>query len=175
MIEVSLTELVTKFDTDKGRRHGYMEIYDLLFGTPARLLELGVHRGASLALWKAAFPGCDVHGVDIRSVAVDGATVWVGDAYTHEMAADLPGPFDVIVDDGPHTLQSMLFVAAHYTPLLSAGGLLVIEDIPDPQWVPLIAAAVPDDLMRGSFAVDRRHVAAADSLMFVVKKPTEGD
>lgn len=169
-----LTELAYRFDTDKGRRHGYLEVYDLLFEDPSRLLELGVLRGASLALWAAAFPGCDVHGVDIKDVTVDDATVWVGDAYTPGMVDALPGPFDVIVDDGPHTLRSMLFVAAHYTDLLSAGGLLVIEDIPDPDWVPRIAAAVPDSSKRGMFAVDRRHVpgVAADSLMFVVKTQT---
>lgn len=172
---MSLTGLAARFETDKGHRHGYMEVYDLLFGTPERLLELGVHRGASLALWAAAFPDCHVHGVDINPVKVDDATVWVGDAYTPEMVADLPGPFDVIVDDGPHTLQSMLFVAAHYTHLLSASGVLAIEDIPDPQWVPLIADAVPDGLKQGMFAVDRRHVpgAAPDSLMFVVKKQSD--
>lgn len=152
-----------------------MEVYDLLLATPGRLLELGVHQGASLALWATAFPDCDVHGVDIKDVAVDDATVWVGDAYTSGMIADLPGPFDVIVDDGPHTFESMLFVAAHYTDLLSASGVLVIEDIPDPQWIPLIAAAVPDGLKQGMFAVDRRHVpgAAPDSLMFVVKKQSD--
>lgn len=168
---MTLTGLAERFATDKGR-HGYLEIYDLLLGTPDRLLELGVHRGASLALWMATFPGCDVHGVDIKKVTVDGATVHVGDAYTPEMVADLPGPFDVIVDDGPHTLDSMLFVAANYTGLLSDGGVLAIEDIPDPDWVPEIAGVIPDDMRRGTFAVDRRHIpgAAADSLMFVVKK-----
>lgn len=158
--------------TDKGHRHAYLEVYDLLLGSPGRLLELGVYRGASLALWLAAFPECDVHGIDIEGVVVPGATIWIGDAYTPEMLSSLPGPFDVIIEDGPHTLESMLFAAEHYTGLLSTEGVLVIEDIPDADWVPVIADAVPDNLKRGMFAIDRRLVpgTASDSLMFVVKK-----
>lgn len=173
---MTLSRLTTgKFKTDKGHRHGYLEVYDVLLESPERLLELGIHRGASLALWMAAFPDCDIHGVDIEDVTAPGATVWIGDAYTPQMVADLPGLFDVIIDDGPHTLESMVFVAEHYTDLLSAEGLLVIEDIPDPDWVPVIAAAVPDGLKPGMFVIDRRPApgTASDSLMFVVKKPPQ--
>ena len=172
---MTLVSLAPGFDTDKETAHGYLEVYDRLFGTPTRLLEIGVHEGESLRLWMAAFPGCDVWGLDsyMGVPVVAGATVWIGDAYTPQRVASLPGLFDVIVDDGPHTIDSMLFTAAHYTGLLSPGGLLVIEDIPNPDWIPLIAAALPEHLSRWWFAVDRRHLpgVAPDSLLLIAPNP----
>jgi hypothetical protein len=160
-------EILTGHETDKAV-HGYLEVYDRLITNPKRLLEIGVNRGASLRLWQDMWPDCEVHGVELFSVG--GVVVHVGDAYTYGMVQRLPGPFDVIIDDGSHTLASQLFVVEHYTRLLAVGGVLVVEDIPDETWIPRLAERVPEHYARGMFAVDRRMVAGAppDSLLFVV-------
>ena len=42
--------------------------------------------------------------------------------------------FDFIIDDGPHTLESMIFTLIHYSKLLTPTGILIIEDIPSIDW-----------------------------------------
>ena len=60
----------SEFGTDKDSPHSYISnfyqpLIDLI-DTPNRLLEVGVWKGASCALWKIAFPKCSVLGVDIK-------------------------------------------------------------------------------------------------------------
>lgn len=37
--------------------------------------------------------------------------------------------FDIIIDDGPHTLISQVMFIKKYLPLLNQGGIMIIEDI----------------------------------------------
>jgi hypothetical protein len=157
--------------TDKGYAHRYWELYDLLFARrrdAETVLELGVYHGASLDVWREVFPTAEIHGVDIKPVAT-GAVLHVGDAYTEEMVDELPD-CDVIIDDGPHTLESQLFVASHYTRKLKSGGILIIEDIQRKAWIPQLVASLPERLREKSFVLDRTTVpyVTQDSVLLVV-------
>ncbi|HEY3484316.1 MAG TPA: class I SAM-dependent methyltransferase [Ilumatobacteraceae bacterium] len=170
----SFAAIFTANDTDKQSRHNYGPVYDLLLGrhrTARRVLELGVDRGGSLRAWLEAFPDAAVCGVDNRPVdmeTVQRVTVLEADAYDPEFVKTVPGGWDVIVDDGPHSLPSMRFVAAHYTPRLAPGGTLIIEDVPVASWLPKIAASVDRRFRSWAFGVERTFCAATDSRLFVV-------
>jgi SAM-dependent methyltransferase len=145
-----------------------------------------VDRGGSLRLWDACLnhPAniadyfhhfADIVGVDIDLSRAEVGTAWVadlicGDAYTEDMAARL-GDFDIIIDDGPHTPESMLAVIRLYLPRLRPGGLMVIEDIQHPSWINVLASGVPEGFPIDW--IDLRHVKGRyDDYLLVIRNPT---
>jgi hypothetical protein len=157
---VNLAELVEDYDTDKQSQHRYMEVYDLLLShrrdDPLTIGEIGCLTGGSLRLWRDAFPKATVHGWDTRDLEVEGCTVHVGDAYTPDAVGEAP-LCDLLIDDGPHTLDTMLYFCAEWSRNLNRdGGRLIVEDIWCPEWVPQLVDALPSDLRRYSMAIDRR-------------------
>lgn len=161
--------------SDKGRSHGYWQVYDLLFAgrTIDIILEIGVHMGDSLAVWKDAFPAAEVHGVDFAQFGPipDGVVFHGGNAYAESMVASVPD-CDVIIDDGSHLLADQQFVAARYVSKLAPGGVLIIEDVPTVEAALLVAKAVPEPFRPGMFVVDCSvgPGLAADSRMVVVQR-----
>lgn len=162
--------------TDKDTDHSYLEVYELLLARrrdAQRVLEIGVLGGGSLLLWRAYFPAARIVGVDCRPCVskVDRISVITGDAYAQPMVDALRkhGPFDVIIDDGSHRLDDMAYVAREYTQLLAPGGLLVLEDVQDPEWVPRLVDAFPAELRPRVHVIDRRHVKGRyDDLLVVL-------
>lgn len=155
--------------TDKNTAHSYIEVYQALFQprqeSARNVLELGVMNGGSIAMWKQFFPNAIVIGVDLsmQNIMTDLSdpriSLVVADAYTHETTHMLGNRmFDIIIDDGPHTLESMQFVAAHYSTMLAPGGMLVIEDVQSMDWVEPILAAFPEHMRKMVSVVDRRGV-----------------
>jgi len=103
-------EIFRKYRTDKGTVHHYERMYNKLFediGIPAKLAEIGIQRGYSLAAWKALLPDTEITGVDINidninPVALQSATVIHANALRESIVDKLPGTYDVIIDDGDH-------------------------------------------------------------------------
>jgi hypothetical protein len=171
--------------TDKSWAHQYLHVYEALF-EPVRsrvssMLELGIWEGHSLRMWRDYFAKATVYGVDVSDARCgqmddeDRIVVAFRDGYTIDAVAAFGDiTFDVIIDDGPHSLESQMFCAQHYSSLLAKRGILVIEDIPHPDWIPQIAAVVPSDLAPYMYAIDRRIApnrnSSNDELMFVIDK-----
>jgi len=77
----------------------------------------------------------------------------------------------MVLDDGPHTLASMLLLIALYLPLLADDGILIIEDVQDYAWFESLKAAVPADMQSAIQTYDRRAIKQRyDDLVFVVDK-----
>jgi hypothetical protein len=180
-LKPTITRLVKrhKFDTDKATTvHSYGPWYDVALAPyrerPIRLLEIGVQSGGSLRLWDAYFDAALIVGVDVNPPKDDlsGIATFVeGDAYTEAMADQL-GDFDIIVDDGPHTLVSMMRLIRLYLPRLNPGGLMVIEDVQDVAWFDYLARAVPDGCRVET--VDRRKIKKRyDDLILAIWKPDD--
>ena len=137
---LSLLDMIATYDTDKESYHRYISgVYEKLFApwrtSSLKILEIGVAGGESLRLLSDAFPFSEIHGVDIKEppahvMEYPHFTVHVGDAYDYKFNRTLPGPFDIIIDDGPHTFDSQKYVLEHYWEFLNPGGLLIIEDVP---------------------------------------------
>lgn len=130
-----------KYNTDKVANR-YLEKYDPVFEPfverEVRLLELGVHRGGSLLLWRDYFPKGEVVGIDVR-VRVDLSgekriSVFEGRqddrAFLSRVAEQsAPGGFDIIIDDASHVGSLTKTAFWHlFDNHLKSGGIYVIED-----------------------------------------------
>lgn len=117
----------------------YGSLFEPLRFSPIRLLELGVHQGASMILWENYFPLATVVGLDgearptsfptnQRFYFVHGAQDDV--KLLDQAIAHAGGPFDIIIDDcshlGCHTARSFAHLFRNG---LRPGGIYIIEDI----------------------------------------------
>jgi len=123
--------------------HNYLEYYGRHFD-PIRLevkrfLEIGVQTPASLNMWEEYFPNADIIGLDIdpacRKYAGGRKRVFIGDQCDRnslrKMIAEVGGGFDIIVDDGLHTEESILTSFVELFPAMSPNGIYVFEDLVD--------------------------------------------
>ena len=128
--------------TDKYWVHGYLDIYDKLFGKlrnqKIKILELGLLHGASLKLWHQAFPKAQIYGVDKDYTRwqrftkdLDRITVCTGRQEDVEFLKDkvIPnGKFDIIIDDCGHKPNSQMVSFKTLWPSLRNHGFYVVED-----------------------------------------------
>tara|TARA_R110000868_G_scaffold63957_4_gene192541 strand:- start:4717 stop:5322 length:606 start_codon:yes stop_codon:yes gene_type:complete len=141
-----LNQGYTEGGTDKNSYHSYIEnFYEKEFETYKEskidLLEIGIETGGSLKLWKEYFlssnsiVGLDISDekIDQRYKNIDGVTMYFDDAYDKNVS-DTFDKFDIIIDDGPHTLESQLKSIELYLPKLKDGGLFIIEDVQSIEW-----------------------------------------
>jgi len=138
----TLISLIREHDlnqTDKHTGHSYIENFYQDFFEPYRdkelnILEIGTREGDSLRLWEKAFLNSNIYGVDnnnskrFKDVISERITVTFGDAYTSKVVDSLPS-FDIIIDDGTHTIESQIKCLEFYLPKLNDNGVLLIEDI----------------------------------------------
>lgn len=161
---MSLAEIVDNERTDKNTLHSYLELYESLLNskknTAKNVLEIGINvGGGSIKLWHDYFQNANIYGLDIININ----DIWDGiknnerihlltsvDAYDsnffNETLFNQNKRFDMILDDGPHTLESMKVFVALYSQLLTEDGILILEDIQDISWVEKIKECIPDNL-----------------------------
>lgn len=135
-----LTELGSLYGTDKVKS-GFCGFYHgLLAGSResvAKVLEIGVLRGASLRMWRDYFPNATVHGLELERTGFaneERMVVHQGDQASrpslNRLIARIGTGFDLIVDDGGHTMEQQQVSLAALFPHVRPGGLYVIEDLP---------------------------------------------
>jgi SAM-dependent methyltransferase len=179
----SIHELGSK--TDKSYLHQYLHAYEALF-EPIRsnvdnVLEIGVYSGDSHLMWRDYFPNARIYGLDIVDncgglLGEDRITVAFRDAYTQETVSSFGDTkFDVIIDDGPHTLASLQFAVKEYSNLLTPNGILVVEDIFEVDWFKTLSESTPVELQPYTYGIDVRSVPRSPTtwtnhLMFVIDK-----
>ena len=76
--------------------------------------------------------------------------------------------FDIIIDDGPHTLESHLCFLDLYLPKLNSGGVAIIEDIDNIKWLEFYKKYIPDGYTYESIDTDRK--VEYNNLLFVIRK-----
>ena len=54
--------------------------------------------------------------------------------------------FDVLIDDGSHTLESMILFIQLYSQIMTDDGILIIEDVQSINWINDLINAVPENL-----------------------------
>ncbi len=158
------------YGTDKGEPKSYIdEYYEENFKKyrekEITLVEIGVRSGASLKLWSEYFSkeskiyGLDnLHDKNVHSVPINeewtsakNVEYIIGDAYSENICNKIE-KIDILIDDGPHTLESHVKLLELYLPKMNTGGVIVIEDISyDPN---LIYNNVPDHLKETSYVCD---------------------
>jgi predicted O-methyltransferase YrrM len=152
---------------------GYIHtFYDHLF-TPLqeranRMLEIGIYGGDSVRLWQNYFVNAEIYCVDINQCdeinALDRVVQFTENAYSDNFLGKIKDlAFDVIIDDGPHTFESMVFFLENYLPLLADDGVLVLEDIIDRAWTPKLLELIPSAYSVEVF--DMRNRQLTDNLL----------
>ena len=186
---MSLVDIVDNSRTDKNTVHSYLGLYEKLLhprkNRATNVLEIGIaHGGGSINMWHDYFPNANVYGVDIIPI--------------HEISNDLKNQeriklfpssngyatdfiarefvqkgilFDMILDDGPHTLDSMRTFLTHYSQLLNYDGILILEDIQSWDWIESLKECVPQHLKGQIEVYDlRKQKGRYDDIVLVIDK-----
>lgn len=195
---MSLQELVDNTLTDKGTSHSYIELYDVLLQskkhTAKNILEIGIgeftdKNGGSIKLWRDFFTNATVTAIDILSkdrvidelLNCDRVILHLEkNAYNAEFVKtnfyDENRKFDVLLDDGPHTLESMISFIKLYLPLMEEDGIFIIEDIPMFEWIDTLKRCVPELLKPFIHVYDLRHKKGRyDDIVFVIDRSIRTD
>lgn len=173
-----------QWGTDKLTKHPYVEDYDRIFNPirnePINMLEVGVYHGASMILWDKYFVNGNITGLDIEAKRsfenVDGkidpnrTKIIIADAYQKEVA-DRFDSFDIVMDDGPHTLESMQAFIELYWPKVNKNGYLIIEDIAHSEWLELLGNMIIDgEVEKLDYLILGKQPQAGDSRLLIAKK-----
>jgi predicted O-methyltransferase YrrM len=174
--------------TDKDTWHNYTGSYERLLkpyeGKKINFLEIGVAYGGSALLWHEYLPDARFALVDIKDqvhqsirdrIDPNRHKFYFMDAYQDEcintLINDFPDGFDVIVEDGPHTLESQIVFINKYLPYLKKGGIMIMEDIQSLAYIEPLKIVVPDEYKPSVEIVNLIHTRGRyDDLMFVVRK-----
>ena len=87
-------------------------------------------------MWEKYFPHAKICGldIDVRCLqhASDRSQVIIGDQADQETlqrVVQAAGPFDIVIDDGGHCMDQVLFSLSFLWPYMRPNGLYVIEDL----------------------------------------------
>ena len=185
---MSLAELADNTRTDKNTDHSYLPLYEKLLSprkeTVKNVLEIGVQRGGSIKLWYDYFPNATVFGLDCMHIN----EVWDELKNKHRIQLrtsvnaydktfiqnefiNTSSRFDLILDDGPHTYESMQTFVNTYSRLLSDDGILILEDVQRWGWIEHLLNEVPPELKNFVHLYDLRwNKGRWDDIVFVIDK-----
>lgn len=192
---MSLSDLVINNRTDKNTVHSYLDLYQKLLiskkDTATNVLEVGIgdgnqgiSDGGSIRLWHDFFRNATIYAIDIKNIE----NVWDGiknndriilytssDAYndeffnTHFLYKSMK--FDFLLDDGPHSLETMKKFIKLYSQIMTDDGILIIEDIQNWEWIEILRAEVPENLKQYVVAYDlRKNKNRYDDIVFTIDK-----
>ena len=189
---MSLKELINNDSTDKNTTHSYLETYELLFSKrktkTKNVLEIGIGdfeelNGGSVELWHNYFPNATIYAVDILDITrvfphiqnnpriqlFTGSNAY--DQHFFETTfLDKNIKFDIIIDDGPHTLESMKQFINLYHQVLAPGGILIVEDVQDIDWIEHLTNVTPDSLKEFIKVYDlRNNKGRYDDILFTIE------
>jgi methyltransferase family protein len=126
--------------------HHYLELYDRHLGRfrgrPVRILELGIHAGGSLQLWKAYFgEHAVIHGIDIDPACAQFAEPQIvphigdqADTWFLQQVIQQMGGVDVVIDDASHKGRDQITSFELLYPLIDPDGIYICEDTRSAYW-----------------------------------------
>ena len=185
---MALVKLADNNRTDKNTLHSYLPLYDQLLlsrkQSAKNVLEVGIYQGGSIKLWKDYFKNAVVYGLDIMELD----RVWnvlrndpriilytSTDAYNENFFKqnfiERNLRFDFMIDDGPHTLESMKSFIKLYSQLLTDNGILIIEDVQSWDWIEILKQEVPPHLKGFVKVYDlRKNKNRYDDIVFTIDR-----
>lgn len=142
-----LDQIALSTGADKSSNcHNYTEIYAKYFSPlkdkPIKFLEIGIDQGASVKLWEEYFKNAELHFIDITFKNIR----YFSERSKYHLAnqenlADLAkfiseagGDFDIIIDDGGHTMSQQINSFSALFPHVKSGGMYIIEDLHTSYW-----------------------------------------
>ena len=147
----NLRMLATIYMSDKWNYHWYAQHYEDLLRKDRRkrmnLLEIGIggdenlrRGGNSLRMWRDYLPNSQIFGLDIYDKSAHDhrrIKTFCGsqaDPVVLDKVLKEVGKLDVIIDDGSHVNEHILFTFHHLFPHLADGGFYLIEDVQTSYW-----------------------------------------
>ena len=187
---MSLEEIVNNLMTDKNTTHSYLPLYQQLLvnkkETAKNVLEVGIWTGGgSIKLWNDYFTNAIVYGLDILHIDNiyrpeiknnEKIILYTSvDAYNTDFFnttfLNKNIKFDFMLDDGPHTLESMKQFIKLYSQIMCDDGILIIEDIPSWDWIDILKNEVPEHLKQFIKTYDLRpNKNRFDDIVFTIDK-----
>ncbi len=146
----TLDELAVKYETDKSSHcHRYTAVYEPYFAPlrdkKIKFLEIGFATGSSAHMWEDFFEQADLYFIDIlkdcfkkhgkdlkrsKFFQVDQSDRGQLEAFVRAVG----GEFDIIVDDGGHTMTQQITSFEMLFPHVKSGGIYVVEDLHTSYW-----------------------------------------
>jgi hypothetical protein len=127
--------------------HKYTYVYEALLNkkrfSVKSLLEIGAAQGASHRAFRDFFPVAKIFGLDINPESIlkePRIDVIIGNSSDVEPFLQLKeingnNNFDIVVDDGSHNPADQIRSFEILWPMLSEGGLYIIEDVFDEEYI----------------------------------------
>ncbi|SRR5581483_1219302 len=142
-----MDEIALHAGADKGSHfHNYTEVYSRYFAPlrdkPIKFLEIGINTGSSVKMWEEYFPFAELHFMDITFENIQYHTKRAQyHQYDQEnisalehFAQENGSNFDVILDDGGHTMRQQIHSFIALFPHVKSGGMYIIEDLHTSYW-----------------------------------------
>lgn len=148
---ITVEELMYKYKSDKSRDdHGYTKLYHMILApirhSVVNMTEIGIAAGQSLQAWYRYFPNAEIHAFDVKwygtdsAVSVEENLSFLKDRVkTHiynvlqvpdiSALGFLPESMDVVIEDGPHSLETQQAFLLKLFPLVKPGGYYIMEDV----------------------------------------------
>jgi hypothetical protein len=190
-----LKSLVDDNRTDKNTAHSYLDLYETLLSkkknTATNVLEVGIGdgnapggNGGSIMLWHNYFQNATVHALDVQDIN----KIWdelknknriqlytsinaYDESKFKEYFLDKNIKCDFMLDDGPHTLNSMIDFIRLYSQIMTDDGILIIEDVQELEWIDILKSQVPESLKQYVKTYDlRANKGRHDDIVFTIDK-----
>ena len=190
---MSLQEIVNNSKTDKNTTHSYLELYQKLLiskkETAKNVLEVGIgdfgeKNGGSIKLWRNFFTNATIYALDIlpidrvmdellnddRVILYTSSNAYDNEFFTtHFLNKNIK--CDFMLDDGPHTLESMKQFIKLYSQIMTDDGILIIEDVQSLDWIYTLKNEVPENLKKFIKVYDlRKNKNRYDDIVFTIDK-----
>jgi len=181
---MDLRRLIDSSRTDKDTLHSYLETYENLFKEKrfisTAIMEVGVSNGGSIKLWNDYFLNASIYGLDImdmresiKDIKDDYPRINLylnTDAYKI-IPQSFNKKFDIIIDDGDHSLINQIIFIKKYLPILEEDGILIIEDIQKIEDIQILTNETPEEYKKFIEVYDLRgNKNRYDEILFVINK-----
>lgn len=146
----TLDKLAVFFQTDKSsKHHNYANIYEQYFSrlknSRINFLEIGFKKGSSAKMWEKYFTNANLHFIDINKSFLETYGKQMSNRVKLHLidqsnAMDLRefgqryGKFDIIIDDGGHTMNQQITSFKSLFPYVKPGGVYIVEDLHTSYW-----------------------------------------
>ena len=145
----SFYDIAKKYGTDKVTDHSFQDMYEMYLepyrNRKFKMLEIGLGcdmsygPGASYYTWREYFPFVDLYFLEYDADCaakwadkITGATIVAGDqgegAVLDRFIAEHGADFDIIIDDGGHTMHQQIISLKYLWKAIKPGGIYFCED-----------------------------------------------
>jgi hypothetical protein len=132
----NLQEIGLKYKTDKATHHKFCDVYEVFLkdikNNNLNFLEIGVLNGASLKMWEEYLPNSNIYGADIYDKSFlnnDRIKTFILNQEDEKELNNINMKFDIIVDDGGHTMLQQQITLKTMINKLNPGGIYILEDL----------------------------------------------